>query len=135
LQYYGSKIGLQKFFYWDLLGDMTAGFTAADIASAMNQSALYSLLNVSFSGSKHSLDTLEAGIESISREKDNLSLKSSLLNFNTSSSLSISAEVKIPPLVPLQSAFGNKEMGDLNTNPLEKKTETKKGFSYRTIFA
>jgi SpoVK/Ycf46/Vps4 family AAA+-type ATPase len=126
LQYYGSKIGLQKFFYWDLLGDMTAGFTAADIASAMNQSALYSLLNVSFSGSKHSLDTLEAGIESISREKENLSLKSSLLNFNTSSSVSISAEVKIPPLVPLQSAFGNKEMGDLNTNPLEKKQKQKR---------
>jgi ATPase family associated with various cellular activities (AAA) len=68
LQHYASTIGFQKSLQWDSLGEITAGFTAADISSAMNQSALYVLLNPLFS-SGHSLDTIEAGIESISREK------------------------------------------------------------------
>eukprot|EP00884_Botryococcus_braunii_P001585 jgi/Botrbrau1/11427/Bobra.0151s0054.1 len=68
LQHYASKIGLEKSLQWDALGEMTTGFTAADISSAMNQSALYVLLNpfVSFG---HTLDTVEAGIESIRRER------------------------------------------------------------------
>lgn len=65
LQHYAKKIGLENSLQWNALGEITAGFTAADISSAMNQSALYLLLNVH----APTLDTLEAGIESISREK------------------------------------------------------------------
>lgn len=46
---------------WDYLAKRTVGFSAADIASIMNQSSIKAILN----NSKHSLKTIEHGIERI----------------------------------------------------------------------
>lgn len=59
LQFYGETLGYQKTMPWAYFGERTVGFTAADLATLMNESALKAILNQS----NHTMETLEHGIE------------------------------------------------------------------------
>ncbi len=59
LQFYGQTLGYQKTMPWAYFGERTVGFTAADLATLMNESALKAILNQS----NHTIETLEHGIE------------------------------------------------------------------------
>jgi len=85
LKHYSKNIGFEAGMNWDYLGNMTAGFTPADISSAMNQSSINAILQKLDSpfSPKHTIDTVEKGIEVISRERANKtlsSLESKILN-------------------------------------------------------
>ena len=58
LQFYGQNLGYQKNLPWNYLGERTAGFTAADLATLMNESTIKAILNQSF----HTIQTIEHGI-------------------------------------------------------------------------
>jgi hypothetical protein len=94
-QHYAKKIRLKtslQWIQWNGLGEMTAGFTAAHISSAMNQSALYAIFN----NHDLTLDTLEAGIKSVDREqKQSPSIRNKHINeFSPVSFLSKEGEFK-----------------------------------------
>jgi SpoVK/Ycf46/Vps4 family AAA+-type ATPase len=76
LKHYSKKLGAESNLKWNYLATMTTGFTAADLASAMNQSSLEAICNNAKSLPKHTLETLENGIEAISRERGSTTLSS-----------------------------------------------------------
>ena len=59
LQFYGQTLGYPQNMPWAYFGERTVGFTAADLATLMNESALKAILNQS----NHTIETLEHGIE------------------------------------------------------------------------
>jgi ATP-dependent Zn protease len=59
LQFYGQKLGYNKTLPWNYLGERTAGFTAADLATLMNESTIKAILN----NSTHTIETIEHGID------------------------------------------------------------------------
>nr|QDE53598.1 cell division protein ftsH [Micractinium sp. LBA 32] len=59
LQFYGQGLGYENSIPWNYLGDRTAGFTAADLATLMNESTIKAIL----SESKHTIETIEHGID------------------------------------------------------------------------
>nr|YP_004347746.1 cell division protein [Chlorella variabilis]ADZ04994.1 cell division protein [Chlorella variabilis]AIH00159.1 putative plastid division protein [Chlorella variabilis]AJP09489.1 putative plastid division protein [Chlorella variabilis] len=59
LQFYGQNLGYQKNLPWNYLGERTAGFTAADLATLMNESTIKAILN----NSTHTIETIEHGID------------------------------------------------------------------------
>lgn len=59
LQFYGQGLGYQADIPWTYLGERTAGFTAADLATLMNESTIKAILNKS----NHTIDTIEHGID------------------------------------------------------------------------
>nr|YP_009106587.1 cell division protein [Dicloster acuatus]AIT95401.1 cell division protein [Dicloster acuatus] len=59
---YGKILTYQENISWDYLSRRTIGFSAADLASLMNQSSLNAILN---DINKHTLETIEHGIERI----------------------------------------------------------------------
>nr|YP_009106847.1 cell division protein [Marvania geminata]AIT95654.1 cell division protein [Marvania geminata] len=58
---YSTNLGVNDEVSWDYFTHRTAGYSAADIASIMNQSTLYAILNQS----RHTLETIEYGIDRI----------------------------------------------------------------------
>jgi SpoVK/Ycf46/Vps4 family AAA+-type ATPase len=78
LKHYSKTLGFESGIDWDYLANRTAGFTAADISSAMNQSSINAILQKldSHFSPKHTVDTVEKGIEAISRERGNRTLSS-----------------------------------------------------------
>lgn len=58
-QLYSRPLGTSNTIPWNYLVRRTVGYTAADLASLMNQSALYAILQ----GTKHTLETIEYGID------------------------------------------------------------------------
>lgn len=61
---YSKKIGADPTISWDYLSKRTIGFTAADLASIMNQSSIKAILNDT-ENPKHTLQTIEHGIDRI----------------------------------------------------------------------
>ena len=59
LQFYGQGLGYQADIPWTYLGDRTAGFTAADLATLMNESTIKAILTKS----NHTIETIEHGID------------------------------------------------------------------------
>lgn len=58
LQFYGQSLGYKGNIPWNYLGERTAGFTAADLATLMNESTIKAILNQS----THTIETIEHGI-------------------------------------------------------------------------
>ena len=58
---YSTNLGVNDEVSWDYFTHRTAGYSAADISSIMNQSTLYAILNQS----RHTLETIEYGIDRI----------------------------------------------------------------------
>lgn len=74
LQFYGQNLGYQKNIPWNYLGARTEGFTAADLATLMNESTIKAILNQTTSSElstesrydkrpAHTIQTIEHGID------------------------------------------------------------------------
>lgn len=61
LKLYGQSLGYESEISWNYLGQRTAGFTAADLATLMNESAMKAILNET----AHTIETIEHGIDRI----------------------------------------------------------------------
>jgi ATP-dependent Zn protease len=61
LQLYSQTLGIETAVSWSYLAQRTAGFSAADLASIMNQSSLKAIL----SDSQHTVTSIEHGIDRI----------------------------------------------------------------------
>lgn len=61
---YSKKLGADTTISWDYLSKRTIGFTAADLASIMNQSSIKAILNHT-ENPKHTLQSIEHGIDRI----------------------------------------------------------------------
>nr|YP_009478327.1 cell division protein [Prototheca cutis]BBD20234.1 cell division protein [Prototheca cutis] len=61
LKYYSDTLGADSSIPWDYLVNITYGFSAADIATIMNESSIQAISNSSI----HSLETIEYGIQRI----------------------------------------------------------------------
>lgn len=59
LKFYSKKLKIDKKISWEYLANRTQGFSAADLAAAMNESAIQAILNQT----KHTIETIERGIE------------------------------------------------------------------------
>lgn len=66
LQFYGQGLGYQTSIPWNYLGDRTAGFTAADLATLMNESTIKAIL----SKTKHTIETIEHGIDRLTTSEN-----------------------------------------------------------------
>ena len=63
LKLYSSNLGVQHKIPWSYLANRTVGLTAADLAVAMNYSSLKAIAQ----GSRHTIETIEYGLDSIAR--------------------------------------------------------------------
>jgi ATP-dependent Zn protease len=61
LKLYSHNLGIEKNISWDYLANRTIGFSAAELASIMNESSMKAILNESI----HTIKTIEYGINSI----------------------------------------------------------------------
>lgn len=96
LQFYGQALGYQTSIPWDYLGDRTVGFTAADLATLMNESAIKSILNET--EIKHTVETIEHGIDRLTtseNEKHLIFKKQSSSSVSKISSLTIGSKMAI----------------------------------------
>lgn len=59
LKFYGDILGYQDRIPWNYLGQRTAGFSAADLAALMNESAINAILKQN----SHTIETIEHGID------------------------------------------------------------------------
>lgn len=66
LQFYGEGLGYQTSIPWNYLGDRTAGFTAADLSTLMNESTIKAIL----SKTKHTIETIEHGIDRLTTSEN-----------------------------------------------------------------
>lgn len=72
LKFYGKKLQVDKTISWNYLAKRTKGFSAADIAAAMNESTIQSIIDKS----THTIETIERGIDLVtSYNSDSLSLE------------------------------------------------------------
>lgn len=68
LTFYGKFLGYDPTISWEYFANRTIGFSAADLASIMNQSSIRAILNIpknSPEKAKHTLQTIEHGIDRI----------------------------------------------------------------------
>jgi hypothetical protein len=63
LRLYSHTIGVSRDVSWRYLAHRTVGFSAADLSAVMNQSSIQAILD----GTTHTIETIEAGIETIGR--------------------------------------------------------------------
>ena len=68
LQFYGNKLGYQTTIPWNYLGERTVGFSAADLATLMNESALKAILTEK--ETLHTLKTIEHGIDRLTTSEN-----------------------------------------------------------------
>ena len=83
LKLYSKNLGVDKSISWNYLANRTIGFSAADLAAAMNESSMKAILKETI----HTITTIEDGIESItsySNEKPEVDKKNSSDPFFTS---------------------------------------------------
>jgi ATP-dependent Zn protease len=79
LQFYGQNLGYQKDLPWNYLGERTAGFTAADLATLMNESTIKAILNQT----NHTIQTIEHGIDRLTTsESEKYTVFKTNKNFN-----------------------------------------------------
>lgn len=90
LQFYGKNLGYEKGIRWDYLGERTVGFTAADLATLMNESTIKAILNQT----SHTIETIDHGIDRLTTSESDKHLILSKRGKNESS-ISISAKKSI----------------------------------------
>lgn len=66
LQFYGQFLGYQENIPWNYLGERTVGFTAADLATLMNESSIKAILSKSI----HTIETIEHGIDRLTTSEN-----------------------------------------------------------------
>lgn len=66
LQFYGQALGYQQNIPWHYLGERTVGFTAADLATLMNESSIKAILSKSI----HTIETIEHGIDRLTTSEN-----------------------------------------------------------------
>lgn len=88
LQFYGQGLGYETLIPWNYLGDRTAGFTAADLATLMNESTIKAILNKT----KHTIETIEHGIDRLTTSE---SEKYTVFKTQKSQSLTIASKMSI----------------------------------------
>jgi ATP-dependent Zn protease len=94
LQFYGKSLGYETEIPWNYLGDRTAGFTAADLATLMNESTIKAILTQT----SHTIETIEHGIDRLTtseNEKYSLFKLKSLNTSSNNSSLTIDSKMSI----------------------------------------
>lgn len=94
LQFYGQGLGYQEEIPWHYLGERTAGFTAADLATLMNESTIKAILNQS----SHTIETIEHGIDRLTTsesEKYTVLKTKSITSTLSSQTLQISSKLAI----------------------------------------
>lgn len=88
LQFYGQGLGYETSIPWTYLGDRTAGFTAADLATLMNESTIKAILTKT----KHTIETIEHGIDRLTTSE---SEKYTVVKTQKSKSLTIASKMSI----------------------------------------
>jgi len=93
LQFYGQGLGYKQDIPWNYLGERTAGFTAADLATLMNESTIKAIL----SQSTHTIETIEHGINRLttSESEKYTILKTKTPSVDNSRPLSIPSKMSI----------------------------------------
>ena len=95
LKLYGQSLGYQSEITWDYLGQLTAGFTAADLATLMNESSIKAILNQT----AHTIETIEHGIDRITTSQSEkygvLKTKEKILGFSNFKILSFSSKISL----------------------------------------
>lgn len=66
LQFYGQFLGYQQNIPWNYLAERTVGFTAADLATLMNESSIKAILSKSI----HTIETIEHGIDRLTTSEN-----------------------------------------------------------------
>lgn len=66
LQFYGKELGCNHDIPWNYLGERTAGFSGADLATLMNESAIKAILTKSH----HTVETIEHGIDRLTTSEN-----------------------------------------------------------------
>lgn len=93
LQFYGQGLGYKQDIPWNYLGERTAGFTAADLATLMNESTIKAILTQS----THTIETIEHGINRLttSESEKYTILKTKTQSVDNSNPLSIPSKMSI----------------------------------------
>ena len=66
LKFYGEALGYNQDIPWNYLGERTAGFSGADLATLMNESAIKAILTESH----HTIETIEHGIDRLTTSEN-----------------------------------------------------------------
>lgn len=90
LKFYGEKLGYQANIPWNYLGERTVGFSAADLATLMNESALKVILNQK--EIIHTLQTIEHGIDRLTTSETE---KPTILKLEAKENLSIDSKLSL----------------------------------------
>lgn len=90
LKFYGEKLGYQINIPWNYLGERTVGFSAADLATLMNESALKAILNQK--ETVHSLQTIEHGIDRLTTSETE---KPTILKVGPTGNLSVDSKLSL----------------------------------------
>lgn len=90
LKFYGEKLGYQANMPWNYLGERTVGFSAADLATLMNESALKAILNQK--EIIHTLQTIEHGIDRLTTSETE---KPTILKLEAKGNLSIDSKLSL----------------------------------------
>ena len=104
---YSQKLGYDKSISWNYFAERTAGFTAADLASIINESSLKAIMDETY----HTLETLEHGIDRITTSES----QSFISNFPNQKPLT-----KLKNLLTTK----NKNSNSQNKNKVEFNTST-----------
>ena len=92
LQFYGQALGYENEIPWDYLGERTVGFTAADLATLMNESTIKAILNQS----THTIQTIEHGIDRLTTsESEKYTIVKTKKNIEKKGNFSISSKMAI----------------------------------------
>ena len=90
LKFYGEKLGYQPNIPWNYLGERTVGFSAADLATLMNESALKAILNQK--ETIHTLQTIEHGIDRLTTSETE---KPTILKGSPKANLSVDSKLSL----------------------------------------
>ena len=90
LQFYGDKLGYQAAIPWNYLGERTVGFSAADLATLMNESALKAILTEK--ETLHTLQTIEHGIDRLTTAENQ---KPTLLKLKPNGIFSVASKISL----------------------------------------
>lgn len=95
LKFYGQILGYEQNLPWEYLGERTVGFTAADLATLMNESAIKAILTKSI----HTIETIEHGIDRLTTsESEKYNLLKTKTNVCENSNLEITSLSRLSTL-------------------------------------
>ena len=102
LKFYSEKLGYTNEIAWNYFGERTIGFTAADLATLMNESTIKAILNET----THTIETIEHGIDRLTTSQ---SEKPNLLMYSKNS-------LKTAAVTP--TGFGKKTLSNFSKNSI-----------------